>query len=148
MTGARDITRLCFSSNLAGIVVNKIKQLFLFQNRVNQTRPWFFGVLTIPELLFHRSYFPFVSIIARFGKLPFQENILFFQEIVLGTERVGRKVGVFSTFGQRLANARYLVYILKHVLSAQVFVIEWEALSNFLLSNCVRIYIQLMLSGC
>ena len=28
MTGARDITRLCFSSNLAGIVANKIKQSF------------------------------------------------------------------------------------------------------------------------
>ena len=26
MTGARDITLLCFSSNLAGIVANKIKQ--------------------------------------------------------------------------------------------------------------------------
>ena len=28
MTGARDITQLCFSSNLAGIVANKIKQSF------------------------------------------------------------------------------------------------------------------------
>ena len=28
MTGARDITRLSFSSNLAGIVANKIKQSF------------------------------------------------------------------------------------------------------------------------
>ena len=26
MTGARDITQLCFSSNLAGIVANKIEQ--------------------------------------------------------------------------------------------------------------------------
>ena len=28
MTGARDITQLCFSSNLAGIVANKIEQSF------------------------------------------------------------------------------------------------------------------------
>ena len=28
MTGARDITRLCFSSNLAGIVANNIEQSF------------------------------------------------------------------------------------------------------------------------
>ena len=28
MTGAKDITRLCFSSNLAGIVANKIEQSF------------------------------------------------------------------------------------------------------------------------
>ena len=28
MTGARDITRLCFSSNLAGIVANKTEQSF------------------------------------------------------------------------------------------------------------------------
>ena len=29
MTGARDITQLCFSSNLAGIVYNKIEQSFI-----------------------------------------------------------------------------------------------------------------------
>ena len=28
MTGARDITQLCFSSNFAGIVANKIEQSF------------------------------------------------------------------------------------------------------------------------
>ena len=28
MTGERDITQLCFSSNLAGIVANKIEQNF------------------------------------------------------------------------------------------------------------------------
>ena len=28
MTAARDITQLCFSSNLAGIVANKIEQSF------------------------------------------------------------------------------------------------------------------------
>ena len=28
MTGARDIAQLCFSSNLAGIVANKIEQSF------------------------------------------------------------------------------------------------------------------------
>ena len=28
MTGARDIAQLCFSSNLAGIVANKIEQGF------------------------------------------------------------------------------------------------------------------------
>ena len=28
MTGARDITQLCFPSNLAGIVANKIEQSF------------------------------------------------------------------------------------------------------------------------
>ena len=28
MTGARDITQLCFSSNLAGILANKIEQSF------------------------------------------------------------------------------------------------------------------------
>ena len=28
MTGARDITQLCFSSNLAGTVANKIEQSF------------------------------------------------------------------------------------------------------------------------
>ena len=28
MTGARDITQLCFSSNLTGIVANKIEQKF------------------------------------------------------------------------------------------------------------------------
>ena len=44
MTGARDITQLCCSPNLAGIVANKIEQkflfcLFLFWNRVNRTRP-------------------------------------------------------------------------------------------------------------
>ena len=43
MIGTRDITQMCFSSNLAGIVANKIEQsfycLFLFRNRVNQTRP-------------------------------------------------------------------------------------------------------------
>ena len=42
MTGTRDITQLCFSSNLAGIVANKIEQsfyrLFLFRNRVSRTR--------------------------------------------------------------------------------------------------------------
>ena len=30
MTGARDITRLCFSSNLAEIVADKVKQTFYF----------------------------------------------------------------------------------------------------------------------
>ena len=44
MTGAKDITRLCFSSNLAGIVANiKIERniycLFLFRNRVYRMRP-------------------------------------------------------------------------------------------------------------
>ena len=44
MTGARNITQLCCSPNLAGIVANKIEQkflfcLFLFWNRVNRTRP-------------------------------------------------------------------------------------------------------------
>ena len=45
MAGVRDITQLCFSLNLAGIVANKIEQSFYsvysyeFRNRVNRTCP-------------------------------------------------------------------------------------------------------------
>ena len=45
MTGTKDITQLCFSSGLAGILANKVEQIFysvffLFRNRVNRTHPW------------------------------------------------------------------------------------------------------------
>ena len=61
MTEARDVTQLCFSSNLAGIVANKIEQsfycLFLFRNRVNRTRPNF--ILQVLGFLFFFFFFFF-----------------------------------------------------------------------------------------
>ena len=36
MTGARDITQLCFSSNVAGIVANKPEQSF-YSDQVGET---------------------------------------------------------------------------------------------------------------
>ena len=36
MTGARDITQLCFSSNVAGIVANKTEQSF-YSDQVGET---------------------------------------------------------------------------------------------------------------